>query len=475
MLSQGGASGLLAVFRAKTGPVLVPLLAAHAVCMATFAALSPLLFAGSTRSVPIWLPVAWLASGLVGVACLVLAVLPKAFWLALLRSVGWGWGWGLAVAFVAAAARPAAASLWKGSSAITFQVVRFILQPILPGLTSNPAKAVIGTERFNVTIDPACSGYEGVGLFLAFSVAWLFFFRKEYRVPAALVLIPAGALLIWTLNALRIAALILIGHAGADRIALGGFHSEAGWIAFISTAILFCVLSRRIEMFQHASARAAEPLEEIADGSNPVAAYLMPFLAILAASIISRAGSADFEWLYPLRLLAAVVTLWYFRKEYARVDWRFGPVAALVGLAVAALWVWTTPSGAEARAGLPPGFVSMPGPLQVFWVVCRLLAAVVTVPIAEELAFRGYLMRRVADADFESVDWRKFAWLPFLVSSIAFGAMHESRWLAGIVAGAAYALVQIHRGRLGDAVLAHAVTNAALAALVWYTGDWRYW
>ncbi|MGJ5816678.1 exosortase E/protease, VPEID-CTERM system [Paludibaculum fermentans] len=475
MLSQQGPSGLRSVLLEAPGRVRFSLLAAHAALMALFSWLSPQVFAGVSASVPGWLTLAWLVSGLAGVGLLALSLLPISIWLGLIRAVGWGWAWGLAVAGVAAAARPSALATWRGSSALTFKVVRFLLEPILPGLTANPATADIGTSRFSVIIDPACSGYEGVGLFLAFSVAWLYLFRREYRFPAALCLIPAGALVMWILNAVRIAVLILIGHAGADRIAMGGFHSEAGWIAFLFTAILFCVLSRRIALFRHPSLRLERPPTEDTANATAVSAYLMPFLAILAASILARAGSADFEWLYPLRLLAAVAALWYFRKSYGQVDWRFGPVAALAGLAVAALWAWSTPSAAAARAGLPAGFVAMPWALQAFWLACRTLAAVVTVPIAEELAFRGYLMRRLADADFESVDWRKFAWLPFLGSSLAFGAMHESRWLAGLVAGAVYALVQMRRGRLGDAILAHAVTNAALAALVWYTGDWRYW
>lgn len=470
MLSRKGPAGLNSLFRRPAAQPNYAFLVAHGAAMAAFAALSTRLFAGASSHTPEWVAYLWILTGLAGVAAAALALLPAGFWRDAVSAVGWGWVWGAAVAAAATVLRMAAMSLWSGSSAITFQAVRFILQPILPALRANPATAEIGTDRFSVIIAPECSGYEGVGLFLVFSVAWLYLFRKEYRFPAALGLIPAGAVLMWVLNALRIATLILIGHLGADRIAAGGFHSEAGWIAFIVTAILFCVLSRRLRVFQSSPEILTE---QSLTGANPVAAYLMPFLAILAASLIARAGSADFEWLYPLRPLAAIAALWYFRRAYRGVVWRFGPLAIAVGLVVAGLWAWTTP--ATARAGLPGGFVAMPGPLQAFWIACRLLAAVVTVPIAEELAFRGFLLRRLVDADFESVAWRRFAWMPLLVSSIAFGAMHESRWLAGTVAGAAYALIQIRRGRLGDAVVAHAVTNAALAALVWYTGDWRYW
>jgi CAAX prenyl protease-like protein len=97
------------------------------------------------------------------------------------------------------------------------------------------------------------------------------------------------------------------------------------------------------------------------------------------------------------------------------------------------------------------------------------------VPIAEELAFRGFLLRRLQSADFESVSWRLFAWGPFLISSVAFGILHGERWLAGAIAGGIFALVQLRRGRIGDAVAAHSVANALVAAWVLSAGDWNLW
>jgi CAAX prenyl protease-like protein len=51
----------------------------------------------------------------------------------------------------------------------------------------------------------------------------------------------------------------------------------------------------------------------------------------------------------------------------------------------------------------------------------------------------------------------------------------HSAWVAGILAGVAYAAVRLYRGRLADAVLAHAVTNLLLSAYVLNTGSWSYW
>jgi exosortase/archaeosortase family protein len=72
---------------------------------------------------------------------------------------------------------------------------------------TNPATKTIGTPKFSVEIAAACSGVEGVGLVLIFSALWLCFVRDDYKFPRVLLLIPAGVV-IFLLNALRIAALI---------------------------------------------------------------------------------------------------------------------------------------------------------------------------------------------------------------------------------------------------------------------------
>ncbi len=111
-------------------------------------------------------------------------------------------------------------------------------------IVSDPSTMVIGTSVFNVRIAPQCSGFEGAGLILVFGVVWLWLFRDECRFPQALLLLPAGVGLNFLLNAVRLASLIFIGNAGAAHIALGGFHSQAGWIAFNAVALGFSVAAR---------------------------------------------------------------------------------------------------------------------------------------------------------------------------------------------------------------------------------------
>jgi CAAX prenyl protease-like protein len=119
------------------------------------------------------------------------------------------------------------------------------------------------------------------------------------------------------------------------------------------------------------------------------------------------------------------------------------------------------PETAAHEEYVQPGFAAASGWALAAWAVVRLVGFVVITPLAEELAFRGYLLRRLIAADFDRVSFRRFTWTSFLISSVLFGAVH-GQWIAGTIAGMAYALVSYATGRLWPAVLAHACTNALL-------------
>ena len=109
------------------------------------------------------------------------------------------------------------------------------------------------------------------------------------------------------------------------------------------------------------------------------------------------------------------------------------------------------------------------------WLIARTVGYVVAVPVAEELAFRGYLTRRFWRADADASQIGVFAWGAFLLSSVIFGAFHGRLWLAGTVAGMLFAFALYRRRWIGDAVLAHATTNGLIAAYIFATGNWSAW
>lgn len=361
--------------------------------------------------------------------------------------------------------------LWQPVTAATFALVKFLLGLVVSEMVIQPERFRLGTKKFTVIISQECSGLEGMGLFLIFGLLWLVLFRDELRFPQALTLLPVGVAAIYLLNAVRITVLALIGDAGFKDIAVRGFHSQAGWIAFCAVAFALLLASRRIGWI------AAQPLPAVTAAEYPAAPYLVPFLAIMAAGILSQAMTAHFEWTYSLRLVAAVAALWTLRERYHDVDWRCDGYAVAAGAVVFALWI-----GVDQLMGATTTAPGMPGELagasaggRLAWLATRIAGAVVTVPITEELAFRGFGLRRWMAEDFEAVPWRAWNWVALGGSSVLFGLMHGGLWLAGIAAGLVYGGMMIWRGRLGDAIAAHATTNALLAVYVLVLGRWDLW
>jgi len=448
-------------------------LVAHFAAMLVFVGLTVVLFESRQPEFAAnLLVVAWTLAGATGAVLGAFAFLPSKVWRALLRGTGDVWAYIVVMVAGGCVLATLANPLWQPLASWTLRLASLMLHPFVPGATVNPAARTFGPPNFTVEVAPACSGYEGIGLILAFTTAWLWFFRKDWRFPRALLLIPIGVATIWVFNAVRVAALVFIGAAGAPDIALQGFHSHAGWITFNVVALGTCLVARRIPWL---TATSEESLSERRSEPNPTAAYLMPFLAILAAGMLAGALSNGFDWLYALRVIAAAGALWYFRGTYRQLDWRVGWQAAGFGVGVFLLWIGLEPLIRSEHIGQPAALALASPGMRYAWLVLRIVGAVVTVPIAEELAFRGFLLRRLVSADFESVAWRAFAWTPFLISSVAFGLLHGERWLAGTIAGMVYAFAMQRRGRIGEAVVAHAVTNALLAGYVLATGNWQLW
>jgi len=449
-------------------------LACHFGLLAVFGVLSSVLFA--TRRTGIeddFLAGIWLIAGILLIISGTLAFVPPRAWVSLLRATGMLWVYAGAAGILAYASGTVTWLLWKPAMALTFNLSKLCLQPFVSGLIADPATKTLGTKAFSVAIHPTCSGLEGAGLMLVFGASWLLFFRRECRFPQAILLIPVGIILVWLLNVVRIAALILIGNAGAPNVALGGFHSSAGWIAFTVVALSFSIGARKVAWLSTIPGEE-RGLETSAD--NPTEAYLVPILMILAAGMVSRAVSGGFEWLYPLRFLAGAAALWCYRSRYASLDWRAGWLAPVIGLVVFVIWLaLDLVGGRHTNQGLASALAASPAWARVSWIAIRTLAAVVTVPLAEELAFRGFLLRRLVSRSFELVSFGNLKWLPVLASSLAFGLLHGDRWLAGTVAGILYAITLMRNRRFGDAVVAHATTNALLATWVLVRGDWYLW
>jgi CAAX prenyl protease-like protein len=190
--------------------------------------------------------------------------------------------------------------------------------------------------------------------------------------------------------------------------------------------------------------------------------------------MLVHATSAGFEQWYGLRLIAATAALGWSVPRLKGIDWRASWRGALAGAGVFLIWV--AAASVLTKPGKMPAQLATKSPLgRDAWIALRALTAIVTVPITEELAYRGYLMRRLIAVDFESVRFQDVALIALGLSALAFGVLHGALWPAGIIAGLVYGGIAIRTGRLGEAIIAHGASNALLAAYVISAAQWQLW
>jgi CAAX prenyl protease-like protein len=201
--------------------------------------------------------------------------------------------------------------------------------------------------------------------------------------------------------------------------------------------------------------------------------YVAP-MAIYMAFLLGQ-SNANLLWVYPAKTIAVAVALWIFRKDYEELRPNFSLLAIVVGLVAIAIWIGIDsfyPKFGHSTPFDPTAIASM-AQRNVF-LAFRIVGAVIVVPLMEELFWRAFLIRWLVNEDFKGVPVGAFTWLSFAVTVGLFGAEH-GEWLAGLICGALYNWLYYKRKDVFSCVVAHAVSNAALAAWVLACGDWKFW
>ena len=226
---------------------------------------------------------------------------------------------------------------------------------------------------------------------------------------------------------------------------------------------------------------------------SPAASRILPFAAFVLlmalgsvwdwlVSAVPALASVDRSWLYAVRTtVAALLLAWLWRSYVELRPTAAAPVgewalAVLLGAAVFIAWITIGPllrMSSDAPA-TPPAVWTEGGTAAAVWLAFRLAGTALVVPLIEELFWRSFLMRRVDREDFLALAPAQASLMAVLVSSAVFALEHREL-AAGFLAGLAYAWIYRRRGDLRMAVLAHAVTNAMLAAHVLATGRWDFW
>lgn len=381
-----------------------------------------------------------------------------------LAALGWGWRHQLLAAAAVGLGIVVLAEItirmWQNLAGATLTLSAAILSLYESNVIIDPIERTIRVGNFGVAIWDTCSGFEGLALVAGFVSVYLWTFRKELRFPQALLLYPVGLAASWLLNSLRIAALTSIGAHFSPEMAVKGFHSQAGWIAFLAVTLGLMSLAGRWRLVT----MPERPVEARANSApvryDETVAHLLPFVALMLGSMAMAATAPHDRPVYAIKVLFVAAALWLCRGAYGNCRAAVSAPAVATGVLVGALWIATSPA-TESGEALGRWLVQIGPELAVGWLIVRGLGTIVLVPIAEELAFRGYLYRRIIARDFHTIAPTTLSLVALAVSSLLFGVLHD-RWLAASLAGVAFALVMLRSGRLADAIVAHATANALI-------------
>ena len=214
---------------------------------------------------------------------------------------------------------------------------------------------------------------------------------------------------------------------------------------------------------------------------------VLPFILFLILTTCQgRIGLASHFWFYAVKTLTGIALIAWMWSRVKEMRWRMSWEACCVGLACFLIWVGL--DGVIPRLGALLGDAAEEKPWQwnpfefftdhpaLAWtfVGIRVLGSTLIVPPLEEVFYRSAVYRYWVAPNIESVPLNRFHFKAFLATSILFGVVHQE-WLAGIFCGAAFQWLVLRKGHLGDAMTAHAITNALLGLYVVWTDSWQFW
>lgn len=214
--------------------------------------------------------------------------------------------------------------------------------------------------------------------------------------------------------------------------------------------------------------------------SSPVWVRVAPFVVFAGLTLLQgRLGPASAYWVYLLKVLIGGAMVWWLWPKIPEMRWKVSWAGVLVGVFVFVLWAGLDPfypkwRGSSDSVWNPHDYYGSGSAAAWFFIVVRMFGVTLVVPLIEEVFYRSFLYRYIANPDFQKLPIGFFGWTPFLVTSAVFGVAHFE-WLAGVLCGLAYQSLVIWKGRLGDAITAHATTNFLLGIWVNVAGMWFFW
>ena len=367
--------------------------------------------------------------------------------------------------------------LWEPLVAVSLNSTEWALSLFFSDVYVNTSEKLLGVNDFIVHISSQCSGLEGLVIALSVTSIYLFILRAELRFPLVFILLPVAALLAVMFNIIRLTMLISIGALYSPEIAVGGFHSVAGWLTAILVSFLIVFVFTSMNIFKIKpnnnllNPRPNKTESKLSDDSQLAWAILVPFVLFLVTSLFSNIFLDDFNYWYPLKIIVAILSLLYFWSFYLFIKPKKWLEPIFAGFIVAVLWVILVPASPEYNVHFIDSIQAMPLWLMLGWCVFRIIGFCLIAPILEELAFRGYLLARVSQQPLLNINQLTFSLIALIISSIIFGFIH-SDVIAGFMAGIIFGVIRYRHHNLVEPIISHISANIFVAIWAVMTGQW---
>jgi CAAX prenyl protease-like protein len=215
---------------------------------------------------------------------------------------------------------------------------------------------------------------------------------------------------------------------------------------------------------------------------HPAVPYVLPFAVFIAILGLQQLVPAVPVWVRFVVPMAAI-----FAVSLPALKGRPSKplLSILIGLLVFVIWVGPDVISPAWRhsflfdnsvIGHPAGNTPPESKNDGVFLVFRIAIGVVAVPVLEELFWRGWLMRWIIEPNhFERLPLGAYTPMAFWLVAVLFASEHGSFWDVGLLAGIVYNWWIVRTHNLWDCIIAHAVTNAVLAAWVVMGNHWQYW
>ncbi|CAN2045202.1 CAAX prenyl protease-related protein [Candidatus Magnetomoraceae bacterium gMMP-1] len=217
--------------------------------------------------------------------------------------------------------------------------------------------------------------------------------------------------------------------------------------------------------------------------------YVLPFVLYLVLTQIPSKFINYYAWLYPaVVIMTGSVTIYLLKGRRIIRPHRDIFAGVIFGLAGIALWIGLSHLALEKYIleylpeWLQPGprmafnpFQSIQNPFACWsFIIIRFIGLAALVPIAEELFWRGFLMRWIISPEWEKQKLGQYTFQSFIWVTLLFTLAHPE-WLAAAIYCTILNILIYWKHDLWNCIIAHGVSNLTLGIYVLSTANWDLW